>query len=276
VVLDAPIQLLWMYRGGQAEAVFPHIVVILGEGARATVIERHVGEGDAFVCGIVEASVGAGAQLEYVAVQQMGDGARIRMTRTARCERDAQVGWHLAELGSAHARTMLDAHLDARGACAEISALFLHTGVQHMDLASMVDHRSAHTRSSTVVRGAATDRGRGRYVGTVRMREGAGGSDGSLRVDALLLSKHAHIDTKPELEIRANEVSAFHGATVGSLDEEALFYVGTRGIARAEAVRLIALAFFEPAVVRFPGAALQDEIRTALDRKIDEATDIEA
>jgi len=276
VILDAPIQLLWIYRGGRAQAVFPHVVVVLGADARATVIERHINEGDAFVCGIVEASVGAGAQLDYVAVQRMGDGARIRMTRAARCEADAQAGWHLAELGAARARTSLDVHLDAPGARAEISALSLHTGVQQTDLSSMVDHRCERTRSGTVVRFAATDRGHGRYVGTVRIRKGARGSDGSLRADALLLSKRARIEVKPELEIGADEVSAFHGASVGSLDEEALFYAGTRGIARSQAVRLIALAFFEPAVKRFPSAALQDEIRTALDQKIDEATDIEA
>ncbi len=83
----------------------------------------------------------------------------------------------------------------------------------------------------------------------------------------------AHIDSIPALEIAANDVRAFHGATVGSIDEEQLFYAQSRGIARGEAERMIALGFFEPAVTRFPGEALRNEIRTALDGKLDEATE---
>jgi Fe-S cluster assembly protein SufD len=275
VVLDAPIQLVWMHGAGRVQAVFPHIVVSLGVGARATVLERHVGESDAFICGIVEGNVEADADLEYVVVQQCGDGARIHIMRAVRCEREARVGLHLAELGGAHVRTALDAHLDAPRASADLTAFFLNTGMRCTDITSIVDHRSEHTLSSTVLRCAANDRARGTYTGIVRMRANAHGGDGALRADGLLLSKHARIDTKPELDICANNVRAYHGATVGTLDEEALFYVQARGISRSEAVRLITLAFFEPAVTRFPSAALQDEIRTALDQRIDEATEPE-
>jgi len=127
--------------------------------------------------------------------------------------------------------------------------------------------------SDTAVRSAANDRGQGRYVGDIVIRPRAHGSDASLRDDALLLSAHAHIDTVPALEIAANDVKAFHGATVGSLDEDALFYVLSRGIPKNEALRMITLGFFEPVITRFPGEALRDEIRTALDAKIDEATE---
>jgi Fe-S cluster assembly protein SufD len=274
--LDLPVQLIFANGEARDEAVFPHIVVVLGKGARATVIERHVGDGDPFVCGIVEAHVADGAELDYVAVQQAGEAARVMFSRGARCERDAQVRWHLAELGGALARTVLGARLEAPGGRAEASALFFNTGTQHVDLTSGVDHTVGPTASDTVVRSAATGRGQGRYVGNIVIRPKAHGSDASLRDDALLLSKHAHIDSIPALEIAANDVKAFHGATVGSLDEDALFYAGSRGIARAEALRLITLGFFEPVISRFPGEALRDEIRTALDRKIDDATELGA
>ena len=107
------------------------------------------------------------------------------------------------------------------------------------------------------------------------IRPKAHGSDASLRDDALILGKRAHVDSIPALEIAANDVRAFHGATVGSLDEDALFYAGSRGIARAQALRLITLGFFEPVVARFPSEALPDEVRTALDHKIDAATEID-
>ena len=275
VQLDTPIQIVFA-SAPDDEAVFPHIVVVLGKGARATVIERHVGDGDQFTCGIVEVRAGEGAELDYAVVQQTGEAARIFFSRGARCERDAQVRWHLAELGGALARTVLGAQLAAPGARAETSALFFNTGMQHVDLTSGADHTVGPTTSDTVVRSAATGRGQGRYVGNIVIRPKAHGSDASLRDDALLLSKQAHIDSIPALEIAANDVKAFHGATVGSLDEDALFYAGSRGIARAEALRLITLGFFEPVIARFPGAALRDEIRTALDGKIDDATELGA
>jgi Fe-S cluster assembly protein SufD len=275
VQLDTPVQIVFA-SAPDDEAVFPRVVVVLGKNARATVLERHVGEGDPFVCGIVEAHLGDGAELDYAAVQQAGEAARVMFSRGARCERDAQMRWHLAELGGALARTVLDAHLGAPGSRAETSALFFNTGMQHVDLTSGADHAVGPTSSDTVVRSAATDRGQGRYVGNIVIRPKAHGSDASLRDHALLLSKRAHIDSIPALEIAANDVKAFHGATVGSLDEDALFYAGSRGIARAEALRLITLGFFEPVISRFPSEALRDEIRTALDRKIDDATELGA
>ena len=274
VVLDAPIQLIWGSTP-DTEAIFPRIVVVLEAGARATVIERFVGDGDPLVCGIVEAYVGDGAELDYVAVQQSGEDARLFITRSARCERGARIAWHLAELGGALARTVLNAKLNAPGAQADASALFFNTGMQHVDLTSGADHIVGHTLSDTVVRSAATDRGQGRYVGNIVIRPKAHGSDASLRDDALILGKHAHVDSVPALEIAANDVKAFHGATVGSLDEDAMFYVASRGIARPQALRLITLGFFEPVIARFPGEPLRDEIRTALDHKIDAATEID-
>lgn len=275
VVLDAPIQLLWTNAEPQAEAVFPHIVVVLGAGAKATVLERHVGEGEPLICGIVEAQVGAGAELDYVVVQQAGEGARVFMHRGARTERDAVMRWHVAELGGTLARSVVDIELDAPGARAETSALFFNTGTQHVDLTSGTDHAVGQTTSDVVVRTAAMDRGQGRYFGNILIRQKAHGSDASLRDDALLLSKRSHIDSVPALEISANDVKAFHGATVGSLDEDSLFYAQSRGIPRPNAMRMIALAFFEPAIARFPSEALRDEVRTALDQKLDDATEID-
>ncbi len=276
VALDAPIQLVFANSEAEDAAVFPHVVVVLGAGARVTVLERHVGAGEPLICGTAEVLLGENAQLDYAVVQQAGDDARVLMARGARCENGAAMRWHVADLGGTLVRTTVDAQLDAPGAHAQTSALFFNTGAQHVDLTTTTDHRVPQTTSDTVVRSAATDRGQGRYFGNIVIRKGAHGSDASLRDDALLLSKRAHIDSVPALEIAANDVKAFHGATVGSLDENALFYVGSRGIARPEAVRMIALAFFEPAISRFPGEALRDEVRTALDRKIDDATEIDA
>lgn len=276
VALDAPIQLVWTYPEPQSDAVFPLVVVVLGAGARATILERHVGEGEPYVSALVRASVADDARLDYVVVQRLGDGARMHATRTARVAARARANFFVAELGGMHVRSVADLRLEAECAAGETAALFFAAGRRVVDLATFVDHRAPFTRSRTQVRAAAVDSGRGRFVGGIRMRPGAHESDGFLRDDALLLSRRARIETTPELVIRADDVRAFHAATVGSLDADALFYVQSRGIARADAARLITLAFFEPAVTRFPSESLRDEVRTALDGKIDDATELDA
>ncbi|MBV9440355.1 MAG: SufD family Fe-S cluster assembly protein, partial [Candidatus Eremiobacteraeota bacterium] len=123
VVLDAPIQLLFA-NGGDDEAVFPHVVVVLGAGARASVLERHAGGGDPFVCGLVDALCEEGAQLEYGVVQTAGEGTRLAFWRDAQLGRDARIRWSIAELGGTLSRCVVTAGLDAPGAKAETSALF--------------------------------------------------------------------------------------------------------------------------------------------------------
>jgi len=274
-VIDKPIQLVFATPEGNDEAVFPRIIVRLGAGARATVIERHVGSADAFVCGTVRVDAGENAELDYVAVQQAGENARVFMQRSGDCARNAVVRFHLADLGGTLVRSIVDLHLASEGSRGEAAALFFNTGFQHVDLSTTTTHHVGNTTSDTVVRSAATDRGQGRFTGNIVIEARAHGSDATLRDDALLLGKRAHIDSVPALEIAANDVKAFHGATVGSLDEDALFYAGSRGIARAAAVRMIALAFFEPVIARLPSEALRDEVRTALDHKIDAATELD-
>jgi Fe-S cluster assembly protein SufD len=276
VVLEKPIQLVFSTPEGCEDAVFPMISVILGENARATVIERHIGSAETFVCGTAHALAGTGSQLDYVVVQQTGESARAFMHRGATCSANATVRFHVADLGATLVRSVVDLQLASEGSRAETSALFFNTGFQHVDLTTTTTHAVGNTTSDTVVRSAASDRGQGRFFGNIAIRPAAHGADASLRDDALLLSRRAHIDSVPALEIAANDVRAFHGATVGSLDEDALFYAGSRGIARPDAVRMVALAFFEPAIARFPSDALRDEVRTALDQKIGDATGIDA
>jgi Fe-S cluster assembly protein SufD len=119
-----------------------------------------------------------------------------------------------------------------------------------------------------MVKSAATENGQARFLGNIRIAPHAQGSDARLRDDALLLSATAHVDSVPALEIGANDVKAYHGATVGAIDAEQIFYMESRGIDRSAAERMIALGFFEPAIARFPTGRLRDEIRAALAAKL--------
>lgn len=256
------------FATGNHEPIFPYTVVLAERGARVTIIERITLSSGGFACGVAEVVTEESADVTYASAQFAPQDARILFTRVARPGRDARVAWASAELGAALSVSDLSITIAQPGVDAKIATLFFPTGSQHVDIVSSVDHRIGDATSETLVKSAAAGRGQGRYLGNIRIAAHAQHSDASLRDDALLLSKTAHIDSVPALEIAANDVKAYHGATVGALDDESIFYMTSRGIDREQAERMIALGFFEPAIDRFPTEALREELRVALQAKI--------
>jgi Fe-S cluster assembly protein SufD len=273
VALDAPLQLVWTASPGAPTAVFPHTVIRLGAGARATIVERRLGETEMFCAGIVEAELAPGARLDYVVVQQADDGARLFLRRRARCAAGAAVAWHVAELGGALVSGACGAVLAGPRASAETNAFFFARGFAHVECIVDVDHDAGYVESRTTVRSAATDRGRGRFAGELRFADGVAHATASMRDDGLILARDAYLDAAPVLAVPTQHISAAHATSIGSLDEEELFYVQSRGISRSLAERMMALAFFEPVIARFPGDALRDEVRTALDARLNDVPD---
>jgi Fe-S cluster assembly protein SufD len=264
--LDEPIVV--RYSASDDEAIFPYTVVLAERGARATIIERLELGSRALACGVAEIVTEESADVTYASAQFAPQDARVLFTRVARPGRDARVAWASAELGASLSVTDVGITIEQPGVDAKIATLFFPTGAQHVDIVSSVDHRTGDATSETLVKSAASGRGQGRYLGNIRIAAHAQHSDASLRDDALLLSKTAHIDSIPALEIAANDVKAYHGATVGALDDDSIFYMTSRGIDREAAERMIALGFFEPAIDRFPTESLRDELRAALQAKV--------
>ena len=248
--------------------VFPCSVVLAERGARATIIERLTADRDALICGAAEIVTEEHADVTFASLQQTSGEARIVTHRAARPGRDAHVAWAVAELGAELAAGDISVSIDAPGVQARITALFFPRGSQHVDMISTVDHRAGDASSETLVKSAARERGQARFLGNIRIAPHAQGSDARLRDDALLLSTTAHVDSVPALEIGANDVKAYHGATIGAIDAEQLFYMESRGIESTAAERMIALGFFEPAIEQFPSASLREEIRAALGAKL--------
>ncbi|HEY1655459.1 MAG TPA: SufD family Fe-S cluster assembly protein [Candidatus Tumulicola sp.] len=265
VAADAPITISYVAAPGQT--LFPYTVVLAERGARATVIERFSG-GGSFVCGVDEIVAEPGADVTFATYQDLSPDARFVATRAAKAERDVTVAWVCAELGSALAVTDVSVAIAGPGVAAHVTALFFPRDSQHVDAITTIDHAVGDSTSETLVKSAAVDRGQARFLGNIRIAAKAQGSDANLRDDALLLSARAHIDSVPALEIAANDVKAYHGATVGAIDAEQIFYMESRGIARDAAERMIALGFFEPAIAHFPTGALRDELRAALAAKL--------
>ncbi|HET7814830.1 MAG TPA: Fe-S cluster assembly protein SufD [Candidatus Baltobacteraceae bacterium] len=264
VSVDDPIRIVYNATNG---ALYPVTLVVLEEGARCTVVTEIEGSDGAFVCGIDEVVAAENAQHVFASVQSLPEDATAIFTRGAKPGRSASVSFDAAQLGAHLSVDTLDVNVDEPGAEGTINVLFFPRGTQHVDVVSTVAHNAGDSQSQTLVKSAATGNGQARYLGNIRIAPHAQHTESALRDDALLLSKGAHIDSVPALEIAANDVKAYHGATVGALDEEQIFYMTSRGISRDDAERMIALGFFEPVVERFPTEALRERIRETLAAK---------
>ncbi|HTX03988.1 MAG TPA: Fe-S cluster assembly protein SufD [Candidatus Acidoferrales bacterium] len=266
VVVEEPIVIRQRLEG---PAAFPYVLVAASEGSRATILTRYEPASNLeLVSEIVEIVALEHASVTYACVQDLPMNVRTFWSRRGNIGRDAELNWALAELGAELSVGDVRSTTLEAGAHTTIAGLFFPNKRQHVDLQSEADHPAGQTQSETIFKSAAIDGGQARFVGNIRIRPSAHGVDATLRDDALLLSKDAHIDSIPALEIGANDVKAYHGATIGAIDDEELFYAMSRGISRHEAERMIALGFFEPALVRFPTERLRDELRASLAGKI--------
>ena len=266
VVVDEPIVIRHRLSG---ETVFPYTLVVAAEDARFSVISRYEAGSDVRVVSeVVEVIAQSRSDVAYTVIQDLPQNTKLFWSRRGKVESDAELRWAIAELGTELSIGDVRSTAVAKGARTTIAGLFFPAGDQHLDLQSEADHPAPQTQSETLFKSAAIGGGQARFVGNIRIHPAAHGVEATLRDDALLLSKNAHIDSIPALEIAANDVRAYHGATIGAISEEQLFYPMSRGLDRGGAERMIALGFFEPALLHFPGDALREELRAALAEKI--------
>ena len=250
--------------GARAEAMAWNLrlVVELGEGSALTLVEHHAGnDGDVHLGNLVsQYQLGPAAHLDLLQLQAVAETAtRIRRSEF-RLAADAVLNLRTLELGAALARHDLVVDLAGDRARCTSRGVFAARGRQHSDTHIDVRHRARDTACDLVWRGVAGDRARGILHGAITVEPGADGTDASLDTKNLLLSAQAEIDAQPVLEIHADEVKAAHGATVGQLDEHALFYLRSRGLPESEARALLTLAFCRVAVESLENSALREHI----------------
>ncbi|MFC4762236.1 Fe-S cluster assembly protein SufD [Dyella koreensis] len=258
-----PLHLLFI--GATAEADYGwHLrhVIELGEGAELSMVEHHasVGEQGHMATLVGDIVLRDGASLKHTLLQDAAEGGSLIRRSSLHLGAKAQVMLHVLELGGALVRHDLHAELVGDGARFDSRGVFALHGRQHVDTQLAIRHQALNTASESVWRGVANQRSRGVFRGAIVVAEGADGSDASLSSKNLLLSGQAEIDTKPELEIYADEVKAAHGATVGQLDERALFYLRSRGIPQAEARALLTAAFCRAVLESMPNDALREHV----------------
>jgi Fe-S cluster assembly protein SufD len=267
VKLAAPVQLVFVGTAAEAELAW-HLrnVIELGACAELSLIEQHVsGDEPAQLATMVsDIELREGAQLHHTVLQNVAVGTSLVRRSNLRLHARAHAVLHVLELGGALVRHDLRAELIGDGARFDTRGVFMPHGRQHIDTQLAIRHQALDTTSTSNWRGVANDRARGVFRGAIVVAPGADGSDASLSNKNLLLSPSAEIDTKPELEIHADEVKAAHGATVGQLDERSLFYLRSRGIPLSEARALLTAAFCRAVLDDLPNEVLREHLSALL------------
>ncbi|HIF94767.1 MAG: Fe-S cluster assembly protein SufD [Myxococcales bacterium] len=243
-----------------SSAAFPRLLVVAGKNSSLTLQLEHVSAGSAsgFTNFVAEFLLAEGANVETLEIQAEAD-ARIHFTSAhARLDRNAVFNSHVVTVGRGLVRSELEIKLAEPGAEAALCGLFMGLGHAHLDHFTTVDHAAERCTSDQEYRGVLADRSKGVFRGRVLVRPGAQKTDATQSNPNILLSDHATIDTKPQLEIYADDIRASHGSTIGQLDADALFFMQARGIDLEEAKSLLTGAFARGVIARIKDPALRE------------------
>ncbi|MGH7678447.1 MAG: Fe-S cluster assembly protein SufD [Gemmatimonadaceae bacterium] len=274
VVVAKPIHVVFVVDAHAAKTVMhPRNLVLVDRNARATVIESYVALGDAtyFTNAVTEASVGDGATLAHYKLQREGRRAFHVGTIETRQGRDSHYVSFSFATGGSLSRTNIYAKLDGAGCGATLNGLYMLDGEQHGDHQTRIEHVEPNCFSREVYKGVLDGRSHGVFNGKVYVHPEAQKTDGKQTNNTLLLSKEAQVDTKPQLEIFADDVKCTHGATIGRLDEQAWFYMKSRGLDAETARRLLIYAFAADVLEKIEQAELREGLeRNTLERFVKE------
>ncbi|HXF58174.1 MAG TPA: Fe-S cluster assembly protein SufD [Actinomycetota bacterium] len=277
VRVEVPLQAL-TYLGREDLAVFPHTLVVLEEGAEATLIDRYVSPalGRALSDAVVELYLGPSSRLTYVALQDWGTGVTHLSVQRAVLSRDAELRSLAVAFGASLSRMEVESVLAEDGGSSEMLGVYFARGRQHFDFRTIQDHVGNRTASDLLYKGALKGRSRAVYSGTVIIEKDAHRCDAYQANRNILLSDRAKADSIPNLEILTNDpVRCGHAASVGPVDEEALFYLQSRGIPYREAERLIVFGFFQEVLDRVALPEVRARLEDAIEKELETVEDEE-
>jgi len=270
VIVALPLQVAFVQQT-PGTALFPRILVVLERGAKLTLVEERIGNGDAtgFVAGVTEFAVAEGANLEHYAVQRWGSHVQDVTTQRTLLAKDARATTLSAGLGGELQKWWVEALMQGAGSQSKMLGVFYGSRSQQMDVITLQDHIGAHTTSDLLYKTALQDRAVGAYYGLTRVGPEARGTAANQEDRNLLLSPKAKADADPVLEIMTSDViRCGHGASVGPVDQEQLFYLECRGLPRAEAEKLLVHGFLHQVTERIPLESVQQTIARVIDEKL--------
>lgn len=270
------VHLVHVAAGDEAGLSFARNVIVLEPQAHATVIETYVSTGNAaHLCTAgTEIVLGEGALLEHYRMQSMSAEASHVGAVEASIGTAATYRAHHVSIGGKLSRVDANVALDAERAACELNGLYVVTGRQHSDIHTRIQHRYPDGRSDELFKGILDDYGRGVFNGLVEVCPDAQRTDSTQANHNLLLSENAEIDTKPELQIFADDVKCAHGATVGQLDDDMVFYLRSRGLDESQARATLTYAFAEEVVHRMSMPAVRHQVIESLNRALPQAAEL--
>lgn len=273
VVVDSPVEIVYAMGAQTSEAIQqPRTLIVAAAGSRVQVVETFIGEGDTptLTNAVSQALIGENASVEHARIQIEGPRAWHVSTVTSKQERASRYTAHHINLGAGVARHNTRAILDGEGANCLLNGLYLVSGEQHVDNATVLDHAKPHCDSREVFKGILSGTARSVFTGRIIVREDAQKTDAKQSNPNLLLSPTALAQTRPQLEIYADDVRCTHGATVGQMDDQAIFYLRARGLSKSVARNMLihAVAGEVLDAITLPQLrhALEAEVSTRLER----------
>jgi Fe-S cluster assembly protein SufD len=271
VELEKPLYVQVTSNGG---SLFWRMVVVAEEGARFSLIEDYSSAGPdtlAYTNAVVELFLAPHAKIEYVSLQNLSRETWHFGRHKAWLERDSELDWVLGGFGSKRGKVWIENDLAGPGATSRVTGAYFADGDQHLDYDTFQEHMAPNTESDFAFKGALREEATAVWRGMIRVEEGAQKTNAYQENRNLLLSDKAHADSIPGLEIMANDVRCTHGATLGRINREELFYLMARGLSRAEAERLIVRGFFQDVLDRIELAPVREALGEALEARIPQA-----
>jgi Fe-S cluster assembly protein SufD len=270
VVLERPISLRTV-QTRTGTLLHERTLIVLEEGAQAEVWEQYLSGSedlDGVFNVVTELSVGPGAHLRYVCGQALSERSWIFGAQRAEVSRDASLDWVALGFGSARGRVRMETRLGGEGADARVTGAYATHGRQHIDFDTTQEHAAPNTTSDLAFRGVLQGRSTAVWKGNIIVDPGAQKTDAFQESRNLLISKRAHADAIPGLEIQANDVRCTHAAAVAQVDPEQLFYLRSHGLDEEVANRLVIEGFLAALVERFEAGPVRQRLADALDRRL--------
>ncbi|MBK8025913.1 MAG: Fe-S cluster assembly protein SufD [Chloroflexi bacterium] len=266
---ELPIHIV-MYND-QPGATLGHVLVVIEEAAQATVLVDYLSadqSAQSLYLGATELLVGDSATLRYVGLQDWDRQTYEFSYQRARIGRDANLDWVIGTMGGRFVKAFIEVELDGQGGNGQVSGMFFADKSQFFDLDTQQNHNAPLTTSNLLFKGAAKDTARTLWQGMIKSLPNMQKIDGFQACRNLVLSDDARMDAIPGLEIEADDVRCSHAATFGTLEEQPVFYLMSRGIPRDQAELMVSEGFFEELLERIPFERVQDRLRASLEAKI--------
>jgi Fe-S cluster assembly protein SufD len=279
-ILQEPIHVLFVSTGSDVAPTHasparsamshPRVLAVIGDESQASIVESYAGPDGAcyFSNAVTEIALGEDAVLDHYKIQHESMQGYHVGTMHIRAQRNANFTSHSISVGGSLVRNDVVAVLDGEGVECTLNGLYLANEQRLVDNHTTIDHAKPHCGSREMYKGILADRARGVFNGKIIVRPDAQKTDAKQTNRALLLSEDAQINTKPQLEIFANDVKCTHGAAVGQLDDEAVFYLRSRGLSESEARHLLIHAFAADVVNRMPFEPIRTAIEDVLLRQL--------